>query len=369
MLTAAIVTLVLAAIPALLMAWNLAIFRAPQRDPELGAPDVSILIPARDEAENIGGAVRAALLSTGVNLEVLVLDDHSADGTAEIVQKLAEGDRRLRLLPGEVLPEGWAGKMFACWSLANAAKHDWLLFVDADVRLAPTAARRLTDELRKSGSFSLISGPPRQITESWAERMLIPLIHFVLLGYLPIWAMRRFVSPAFGAAVGQLIFTSREAYFATGGHSKIRTTFHDGLNLARITREAGKMTDLADLTDFASCRMYRNAAETWSGLLKNAAEGLGAPKTILPMTALLVGGQVLPWIGLIFAQGQAWRAFLAAGILGIVLRAMTALRFRQSWFGVLTHPLGVAGLMLIQWVGLIRHLLGKESRWKGRAKL
>tara|TARA_R110002096_G_scaffold238581_8_gene430171 strand:- start:6232 stop:7374 length:1143 start_codon:yes stop_codon:yes gene_type:complete len=368
MLIFASCVLLLASIPVILFLWNLAIFKAPQRDCSLSAPGVSVLIPARNEANNIRGVVESAIQSTGVNLEVIVLDDDSDDGTGEIVNAMAASDSRIQLLRSKPLPKGWAGKMYACWQLANAASQPWLLFIDADVRVSPDAARRMIDFARTSKTApALVSGPPRQITVTWGEKLLLPLIHFVLLGFLPVFAMRRFLNPAFGAAVGQVILANREAYFEVGGHSQIASSFHDGLNLPRIFREAGKMTDLAEISGQMTCRMYFNARETWDGLLKNAAEGMGAPKTIGPMTVLLIGGQVLPWIGLFFSDGLAWQLFLLAASFGLGLRALAAIRFGQSWFGVVTHPIGVFVLILIQWIGFARAKAGRRTRWKGRA--
>ena len=133
----------LAALPAALGAMNL--LRMPRLAPASPAPErlVSILIPARDEAANIGPCVAAALASTGVATEVLVMDDGSSDGTAAIVAGLATTEPRLRLLSAPALPPGWTGKVHACARLAEAARGTHLLFIDADVRLAPEAAARL----------------------------------------------------------------------------------------------------------------------------------------------------------------------------------------------------------------------------------
>ncbi|MEM1296061.1 MAG: glycosyltransferase family 2 protein [Verrucomicrobiota bacterium] len=368
MLIFAISVLILASVPVFLFLANLAIFKPPQRDSSLEIPGVSILIPARNEANNIRTIVESAILSTNVELEVIVLDDGSEDETVAIVEELAKSDSRIQLRSGDPLPQGWAGKMYACWQLAQAASHPWLLFVDADVRMAPDAARRMIDFARTSETAPvLVSGPPRQITGTWGEKLLLPLIHFVLLGFLPLREMRRSLNPGLGAAVGQVILAHREAYFEVGGHSKIASSFHDGLNLPRAFREAGKMTDLTEIGDLMTCRMYHNAKETWDGLLKNAAEGMGAPKTIGPMTVLLIGGQVLPWIGLFLSEGLPQQLFLLAASLGVGLRALAAIRFQQSWFGVLTHPIGVFVLILIQWIGFTGARTGKRASWKGRS--
>ena len=133
---------------------------------------------------------------------------------------------------------------------------------------------------------ALVSGFPRQLTGSPLEWLLIPLIHFVLLGFLPLARMRKTTDPAFAAGCGQFFLCDREAYFKTGGHSGIKLTMHDGLRLPRLFREHGYRTDLADLTPLASVRMYTNTRDTWQGLAKNATEGIAAPGRIVPISII-----------------------------------------------------------------------------------
>src|SRR5205807_74198 len=125
--------------------------------------------------------------------------------------------------------------------------------------------------LEKSGA-ALVSGIPRQETGTFFERLLIPLIHFILLGFLPMKRMRSTRKPAYAAGCGQLFLARRMAYDAMGGHAIIRSSLHDGLTLPRAFRRAGFQTDLCDATDLATCRMYCGAGEVWHGLAKNATE-------------------------------------------------------------------------------------------------
>ena len=234
---------------------------------------------------------------------MVVLDDHSEDRTAAIVEQLIATDERVRLVPTPELPAGWCGKQHACWVLAREACHPLLLFIDADVRLAPDALARMTAFLWLGAD--LASGIPHQATVGLLEKLLIPLIHFILLGFLPIRRMRRNRQPSFAAGCGQLFIARAQAYHRCGGHSVIRDTLHDGLKLPRAFRVAGLNTDLFDATDLATCRMYRTAGEVWFGLAKNAGEALAAPAMIGPMTAVLLGGQVLPVILLLLGL-RSW---------------------------------------------------------------
>jgi hypothetical protein len=244
-----------------------------------------------------------------------------------------------------------------------------MVFLDADVRLRPGAIARLSALLRHHPDIHLFSGVPRQITGSFLERLLIPLIHFILLGYLPIPFSRLSRNPAFAAGCGQLFVARRPAYLAVDGHRAIRASLHDGVKLPRSFRAGGWRTDLFDATDLAECRMYRNAGEVWRGLGKNATEGLAHPAAILPWSFLLLGGQVLPWLLLVWALVDAQATLpLAALATGLTLlpRLLAAARFRQSWIGAVLHPLGILTLVSIQWTALFRHWRGRPSEWRGR---
>lgn len=349
---------------------NLCLYRRPKAEPPPGAA-VSILIPARNEEATIGAAVRAALSSCGVTVEVVVLDDHSTDRTAEIVRAIAARDPRLRLETAPPLPPGWSGKQHACQALAKLARHPVLLFQDADVRLAPDAARRACGALL-AGRAGLVSGFPRQETGTLAEALVIPLIHVLLLGYLPMVGMRWSGNPGFAAACGQLIAVRQDAYQTAGGHAAIATSLHDGVTLPRAFRRAGQGTDLFDATGLARCRMYRGWREVWSGFSKNATEGMATPVALPVWTLLLFGGHVLPWLLLGWAaldplpEGAAALAALAVAT-GLSFRLLLAIRFRQSLVGALLHPVGILILLAIQWSALLRARRGRPAEWRGRA--
>lgn len=361
-----------AVLPAWLFSKNARLY-APPPAPQPGTipPAVAVLIPARNEARTIRAAVEAALHSQDVQLEVLVLDDHSTDATAQIVRDITARDARVRLLPGPPLPPGWCGKQHACAVLAAHTTQPLLVFIDADVRLEPQGLSRLAAFLDASGA-DLVSGLPRQETGTAFEHVLIPLIHFLLLGFLPMQRMRRSRHPAYASGCGQLFMARRQAYVHAGGHAAIRNSLHDGLTLPRAFRAAGLRTDLCDATTVATCRMYHGARDVWQGLAKNATEGLARPALLVPATALLCGGQVLPVVlcgfGLL-GQLSPWAGGLAA--LGLAAayypRLRAVRRFAQSWRGALLHPLGILVLLALQWYAWGRAFCGRPATWKGRA--
>lgn len=369
----AVTSLFLAAIPAWMTAVNLCVFHPPRsarRHP--ATAKLSVLIPARNEESAIGDCVAAVLATEGVDFECVVLDDASEDRTAEIVASLAADDPRVRLVRGSGPPAGWNGKQYACFKLAEAAGHDLFCWIDADVRVAPDCFARLVAE-RKRRSLDLLSGLPRQVTGTWLEHLLIPLIHVVLLGYLPLPAARFFNWSAFAAGCGQCFLTTREAYEKAGTHAAVKSSRHDGVTLPRTYRRAGLRTDLVDLTPLASCRMYRSAGEVWAGLSKNATEGLASPVGVFVWTILLGGGFVLPWcLPVVVDPGSPGKLntimschYLAVAT-GIFIRWVLSIRFRQNFATVLLSPVGVTLLLSLQWSAWLRDRFGKPVGWKGR---
>ncbi len=373
-----LVVFILAAIPAVLTVCNHLAFRVPPKPCPLDSlPEISILIPARNEALNIESAVQAALKSVDAVVEVIVLDDHSTDATAAIVQEIAAVDSRVRLVPAPELPAGWCGKQHACARLAEQARYELLLFLDADVTMAPQGPSRLAAFLKKSGA-GLVSAFPQQETKTFLEKLLIPLIEYILLAYLPIAMGRRSRKMSLGAGCGQVFLANKTAYEAAGGHSAIKESMHDGVKLPRAFRKAGFHTDLCAGYPFFNCRMYHSAGEVWNGLLKNAHEGIAHPRTILPFSLLLIGASTAPLV-ILFLSPAFLSAFWAAGIrdspmwminlgawLAILPRTLNTIRFNQSIIGLLLHPVAVGLFLIIQWQAFFRRLRGVKSVWKGR---
>ncbi len=331
---------------------------------------LSVLIPARDEESGIRQCVQAALANEFVEVEVIVLDDHSCDSTASIVQSMAADDPRVRYLASKPLADGWNGKQHACHQLADAATHQRIVFLDADVRLAANSLRRLIHRQEVTG-VSLLSAFPHQQTGTLLEKLIIPMMHFILLGFLPLRRMRSSTHPAYAAGCGQLFVTRKSDYHAAGGHAAIRDSRHDGLKLPRAYRENGLSTDVVDGTDLAECRMYSSAGEVIRGVLKNAIEGIANPRLIVPFSMMLFGGSVLPIATLTYAAIASDRVALLLSILGVVLghvpRAAAALRFKQSVIGVALHSVATLIFLILQWVALVNHLLGRQIAWRGRA--
>jgi glycosyltransferase involved in cell wall biosynthesis len=362
----------IALLPAVTFLNNLPLFlfsgRGDDCDGE-STPRVSVLIPARDEARVIANSVQAALASQRVDVEVIVLDDGSSDATGEIVRRFADTDSRVRYLRGAALPAGWNGKQHACKQLAAAATCDRIVFIDADVRLQPDALIQLI-RYQTRGQVALLSAFPQQETGTILEKWIIPMMHVILLGFLPLRRMRASSHPAYAAGCGQLFLTSKRDYDRAGTHEAIRSSRHDGVKLPRAYRQAGLMTDLVDGTDLARCRMYDSAGAVIRGVMKNAVEGIANPKLILPFSLLLLGGSVLPIVTLVWSVVVHSVPGIVLSAVGVILghlpRAIAAVRFRQPISGVLCHSLATLVFVALQWAALALHLLGRQVAWRGR---
>ena len=361
-----------AAMPCVMTAWNLMLYRRPPLTGEpLGEQDrVDVCVPARNEAANIEACVQSVLGSEQLPVRACVYDDQSTDATPEILSRLAAADARLIRVPTEPLPDGWNGKQWGCERMGRASDAVWLLFTDADVRMDPRAVAAAVRFARRSGS-DLVSTFPHELCGSLGESLTVPMIHFVLLGYLPMGFMRRDRRPALAAGCGQFLLVRREVWQRSGGHAAFKASMHDGIKLPRSVRAAGGRTDLFDGTDLVSCRMYRGFAQSWRGFVKNAYEGLGSIGTLLFFTIMHVVGHLTPWVILAASvAGVGWgRAMLGHAASAIALayltRVMLAVRFRQPWSAVLLHPVGVALMTAIQWTSLWVASRGRRE-WKGR---
>ncbi len=345
------------------MVWrNLPLFQAPPAKFS-SPPPISVLLPARDEEANLPEVVATVRNQVGVDWELVIVDDASTDGTRRLAEAAALEDRRIKVVLAPPLPPGWAGKQHACHLASQQARFPHWLFLDADVRLSdPQALARISALLDKGGA-EMVSGLPLQKTFGWAEQAIIPLIHLVLLGYLPLWEMRRNRLPALGAACGQMVAVQAAAYRESGGHAAVHDRLHDATALAALFRRRGYMTDMFDATALADCRMYQNSRDVWSGFAKNATEGMARPLLLPLWTFVLLGANLLPLVLALTGRPLGALALLLNAAVYLALRR----RFQQTILGALSRPLGVTGLMAIQWWALLDKWRGGRATWKGRA--
>jgi GT2 family glycosyltransferase len=222
---------------------------------------VSVALPVRDEAHRVAPTLAALLAQRGVaDLELLVLDDGSTDGTGDFVRRVAGGDPRLRLLRGTPPPRGLPGKPHACAQLAAAARGSVLVFVDADVTLAPHAVAAAVAVLRGAG-LDLLSPWPRQLADG-AARLVQPLLQWSWMVSLPLRRAERSAQPALCAANGQFLVVDAAALARAGGFAGVAAEVLDDLAVARAVKRSGGRVGVADGADLAARSCCSRRAST-----------------------------------------------------------------------------------------------------------
>lgn len=330
---------------------------------EIVTDSVAILIPARNEALNIKECLETVLDQKNLaTFHVYVLDDSSTDETNRIVREIAQSESRLTLLRGSELMEGWTGKNGACWQLANAAAdYDYLVFIDADVRLRADGVVKSINALRKY-KWSFISPYPRQIARSWSEWLIQPLLQWSWITTLPLRIAERSSRPELTAANGQFLIFEKSAYFTAGGHKAIHEEVLDDIYLARQMKRNGFRGNVIDGSAIASCRMYRSWRELRDGYTKSLWSAFGSIPGAILVIIFLISLYIFPLF--IAAAGFDWGITLL--LCAFISRLIAAVRSRSSIASALFHPLAISILCYL----IIRSWwLKRKNRleWKSRA--
>ena len=235
---------------------------------------VSVLIPARNEVRNIGIILSDIISLQYSNLEIIVFDDQSDDGTAEIVSTMAEADSRIKLITSEGLPAGWLGKNFACHSLSGYAKGEYLLFLDADVRIHDDIILK-TVAYAERFHLGLLSIFPKQIIITSGEKITVPIMNYILLSLLPLPLVQWSHFASLSAANGQFMLFNSQIYKALFPHELMKNNKAEDIAIARFFKQ--KEISIACLTGDESigCRMYSSFGEAVNGFSKNITAFFG----------------------------------------------------------------------------------------------
>lgn len=338
---------------------------------------ISVLIPARNEEQNIKDCIYSVLNQEGYqgSCEILVWDDASEDRTAEIVQELQaayrdHGQYTLRLLRGGEKPEGWMGKSYACHQLASHATGDWLLFLDADVRLRPSVLSEMCS-LAHRQERGLITGFPYQETETWLERLVVPLMMFVIACHLPIRLITRSQDPRFVAAHGAFMLIERGTYMRTGGHQVFKQHLVDDMQLAAAVKSIHEPVLLVNMSKHAYMRMYMDAESVYRGYQKNIYPGLGRNSWLLAgvcifYAALYLSPWVGLWIGLLTEQTALILLSLGCLLTAVGIKATVDISQSRSIRDAGWMTLSILFFLGIACSSWYASIAGKGYTWKGR---
>jgi len=352
---------------------NLRALKRPRADSRLpeSVPLISVMVPARNEEDNIETCLKSLQGQDYPNFEILVLNDHSSDNTAQIVRRMAAEDKRIRLFHSQPLPEGWAGKPFACYQLAQRARGSWFLFVDADTIHAPHMLRSVLSVAIKFNRPGLLSGFPRQIANSLPQKVAIPVLYFVIMSWLPIWWLHRSRKPRPSLAIGQFLLFPREDYWRIGGHKAVKSKIIEDVWLGVEINRSGSRHIAIDLSPVVSCNMYHDVGAMWEGFIKwmysvAALSRLGLAMLITAGYFFFLAPFYWLWREL-FVASTGWEAIIGFQVVVIFgMRWLVDSRFKEPVVSAFLHPLGFTFLILTALYAGSRQVVGVGVRWKNR---
>lgn len=343
------------------------------------APLVSVIVPARNERRNIERCARSILSSKYPHFELIVVDDHSTDGTGEIAGAIASADARLRVIEAATLPEGWFGKQWACTNGARVARGELLLFTDADTWHSEDLLPRAVNMLVARDADLLTLGGHQEMHSFW-ERVIQPQMFGMLaLRYGGTEEVSNARTPEAAIANGQFILVRRATYEAMGGHERVRDRVAEDLSMAQEWVRAGRRIVMALAIRQFSTHMYASLGELVSGWRKNifaggrtAAMGGRVGRTLFPLALLavpIVG--ILPVVGLLLS---------ALGVLSMPWLIWSAVSVAASlaFWGAIYHFMGESvisgllyplGLVMLFYIALGSVARGRRVEWKNREYL
>ncbi len=328
-------------------------------------PFISILIPARNEETCIGNCVEDVLNQTYKNYELIILDDESKDGTAKIiVDKISENraEDKIKLISGKPKPDDLVGKNWACHQLSLEAKGEYFLFIDADVRLRPHVIESCIHYLYKY-KLQMITCFPTQKMKSIGEWLVVPLMNFLLLAFLPLRKVYSSGKRSFIAANGQFLLITKEAYTKIGGHIGVADKVVEDMEIARQAKKSGfkLMTFLGE--DSISCRMYDGFKPAFNGFTKNFFPGFNISPAIFTIFLVFVfTAFFLPFL-LVFMNSY----FILVVLIILLGRLAISVSSKQNFLiNILLHPAQMF-LMIAVGVNSVYRTKTKKLKWKGRS--
>jgi len=325
-----------------------------------GAQLVSILIPARNEEDNILTLLNSIANQDYENYEVLILDDNSEDNTFNVCSDFAAKHHRFKVIKGEPLPFNWLGKNYACHQLAERATGDYFLFLDADDTVYPLLINSAVHRVHmfRLGLLSLFTN---QQMDTIGERTVVPLMHYILLNLLPLRLVYLVKNNTVAAASGQFMMFDAEIYRKKQWHKQVKDRVVEDVEIMRAVKSAGYNGEALLANGMVSCRMYKDYSEAVSGFSKNFLAAFNySIITLLIYLVIVIGG---PMIVMITLNPQL--IFFMFGLI-LLTRIMISLASHQNtWLNVLLHPLQMINLTLIAFLAIQKYLT-KTTVWKGR---
>lgn len=344
---------------------------------ESDGPLVSILVPARNEEKNLEACINSLMKQDYPNIEILILDDNSTDGTWKIIEAYVEKDKRIHGIKGKPLPEGWKGKLFAMQQLYEAANGKYLLFTDADTTHTPQSVAFGYSVAIKNNA-ALVSGYPKQFCPNWRIGTIISAMLFNTVLYLPLALQKKYPKSLFAMAIGQYLFIDSAALKDIGGFTTFCNTITDDVQLAREFVKKGHRQLLVDASNAVSCTMYPTTKEAFKGLERSIIGVIPIklfPAILLAVIVLLCCGFApffaIAFIGLTISGVETFVLPTILITIGVVL--LYGIWALMALFHGYPANVAFLGFMTFLWIcvmyihGVYRTITKKGFVWKGRS--
>jgi len=321
---------------------------------------VSVLIPARNEEQNIENLLSQLNDFSDILSEIIVYDDHSTDKTADIAKRFVKKNARFKLIQGGELAKGWLGKNHACHTLAKEANGDVLLFLDADVKVGGHLIERALSHMQKH-NLELLSIFPKQIFGSLGEKVSVPLMNWILLSLLPLILVRVSKNPAFSAANGQFMMFNAKVYKKHLPHQLFRAHMVEDIATIQYFKQQRLKSDTLLGDNDIQCRMYDSAQDAITGFTKNIFQFFGNSALLTILVGITT--TIAPFV-IYLNFGPLSGVTYLSGI--VLIRIFVSIASRQS---VIQNVLFLCPQHLVFLSIILKRITNnrkKELIWKGR---
>jgi cellulose synthase/poly-beta-1,6-N-acetylglucosamine synthase-like glycosyltransferase len=335
---------------------NFVQIRTPKRTSDL-LESVGVIVPMRNEAKNVEGLV-ATLAAQEGSSHFYLLDDNSEDQTFELLQRFAGADSRFTVIKGAALDDKWIGKTWALQQLFEASKEDVLVSIDADVRLSNNAINKAVTTMH-GARLDFVSPYPRQIAQSFAERLIQPLLQWSWLTTVPLRYAESSGQKSMAVANGQFFVVRRSALISIGGYQTVKHAVIDDVFLARELIKSGSSGTVINGSDIAETHMYSSWNEIEAGYGKSLSKAFGSIVGAIFVVAFLFITSIAPLILGLLGNVYGWLGF--AAIVGT--RVLSAIKSRGNLLDSVLHPISVIALIYLI---VYSYLMRGSIQWKGR---
>ena len=335
---------------------NFVQIRTPNRSSEL-AGTVGVLVPMRNEAENVEGLVATLAAQDGL-LHFYLLDDSSEDQTLELLQQFTKADSRFTVIKGAALKDKWIGKTWALQQLYEVSKEDVLVSIDADVRLSNDAINKAVT-LMHGARLDFVSPYPRQIARTLGERLIQPLLQWSWLTTVPLRYAESSGQKSMAVANGQFFVVRRSALDSIGGYATVKHAVIDDVFLARELVKSGSSGTVINGSDIAETRMYTSWSQIEAGYGKSLSKAFGSILGALFVVVFLFATSIAPLVLGLLGNPYGWLGF--ATIVGT--RVLSAIKSRGNVLDSVLHPISVVALIYLI---IYSYLMRGSIQWKGR---